>query len=44
MYFNQAPQKLQTNKSANTEKQQPVRTEDPVERTSSGWTGLLSFI
>ena len=24
MYFNQAPQKSQTNKSVNTEKQQPV--------------------
>ena len=29
MYFNQAPQKLQTNKSANTEKQQPAILKTP---------------
>lgn len=44
MYFNQAPQKLQTNKSANTEKTAACHTEDPVEGTSSDWTGLLSVI
>lgn len=29
IYFNQAPQKLQTNKSANTVKQQPVILKTP---------------